>query len=108
MMLGQHFALKDLGRLHYFLGVEASWIMDGNLDLSRTQYITDLLQWTTMLSSKPQPTPMISSSHLTQDGSTVVLNALHCTGYLLDPYRIYFSLDLNLFIVLIRYVNSCI
>jgi len=44
MMLGQHFALKDLGRLHYFLGVEASWIMDGNLDLSRTQYITDLLQ----------------------------------------------------------------
>jgi len=75
MMFGQHFALKDFGCLHYFFGVEASWIMDGNLHLSQTKYITDLLQRTTMLSLKLQPMPMISSSCLTQDGSTAVLDA---------------------------------
>ena len=74
-MFEQHFTLKDLGRLHHFLSVEASWTMDCNLNLSQTKYIIDLLQRTNMLSSKPQPMPMISSSRLTQDGSTDVLDA---------------------------------
>ncbi|XP_068466265.1 uncharacterized mitochondrial protein AtMg00810-like [Phaseolus vulgaris] len=70
--LQQHFGLKDLGRLHYFLGIEISWTTHGSLHLSQTKYITDLLHKSGMLSSKPQPTPMISSMRLTRDGTTTV------------------------------------
>jgi len=70
--LNQHFALKNLGSLQYFLGVEAHWTSDGGLHLSQTMYILDLLQKTNMISSKPQPTPMLSTSRLTKDVTTVV------------------------------------
>jgi len=60
--LSQHFGLKNLGRLHYFLGVEAHWTTDGGLHLSQTKYIIDLLQKTNMGFSKPQPAPMLSTS----------------------------------------------
>ena len=70
--LNQHFALKNLDTLHYFLGVEATWTLDGGLHLSQTKYILDLLHKTNMLSSKPQPTPMLSTSCLTKDATSVV------------------------------------
>jgi len=70
--LQQHFGLKDLGRLHYFLGIEALWTSNGSLHLSQTKYIKDLLQKSRILSSKPQPTLMISSIRLTRDGTTIV------------------------------------
>ena len=70
--LSQHFALKDLGTLHYFLGIEATWTLDGGLHLSQTKYIQDLLRKTNMLSSKPQPTPMLSTTRLTIDATTAV------------------------------------
>jgi len=68
--LSNEFALKDLGRLHFFLGIHVLWNSDGSLHLSQNQYITDLLQRTNMHNSKPLPTPMISSSRLSQDGTT--------------------------------------
>jgi len=67
--------LKDLGKLHYFLGVEASWTPDGSLHLSRHKYITDLLTKSEMLHSKSQPKPMLPSTHLTHDGMTAVDDA---------------------------------
>ena len=70
--LSQHFALKDLGTLHYFLGIEATWTLDGGLHLSQTKYIQDLLRKTNILSSKPQPTPMLSTTRLTIDATTAV------------------------------------
>ena len=41
--LGSRFVLKDLGPLHYFLGIEVSKVADGSLHLSQTKYINDLL-----------------------------------------------------------------
>jgi len=32
--LSTHVALKDLGSLHYFLGIETSWNRDGSIHLS--------------------------------------------------------------------------
>lgn len=63
------FGLKDLVRLQYFLGMKATQTTNEDLHLSQTKYIKDILQKYNMLSSKPQPTPMISSSKLAQDGS---------------------------------------
>jgi hypothetical protein len=41
--LEQNFALKDLGDLHYFLGIEVTKIKDGIL-LSQSKYAMDILQ----------------------------------------------------------------
>ena len=44
--LNSNFALKNLGTLSYFLGVEVSYPTNGGMFLSQTKYITDLLQKT--------------------------------------------------------------
>jgi hypothetical protein len=41
--LGQEFALKDLGDLHYFLGIEVKKVYDGII-LAQGKYACDLLQ----------------------------------------------------------------
>ena len=51
--LGLSFALKDLGSLHYFLGIEVSWLKDNSIHLSQAKYIKDLLRRTNMNNSKP-------------------------------------------------------
>jgi len=71
-ILHTNFALKDLGKLHYFLGIETTWTPEGNLHLSQSKYIRDLLRKTNMTGASPQPTPMISSLRLTQEGSTAI------------------------------------
>lgn len=42
-MLSSCFCLKDLGLLHYFLGIQVSNTTEGNLRLSQAQYIKNLL-----------------------------------------------------------------
>jgi len=37
------FTLEDLGKLHYFIGIEVTWQNDGGLHLSQNKYIVDLL-----------------------------------------------------------------
>jgi hypothetical protein len=71
------FALKDLGPLHYFLGVEATWHEDG-LHLSQQRYIYDILTKTNMLLVKPVSTPMSASTTLSRfDGSTITDTTLY-------------------------------
>jgi histone deacetylase 1/2 len=41
--LNEDFALKDLGDLHYFLGIEVSKVRDGIL-LTQEKYTNDILQ----------------------------------------------------------------
>jgi Reverse transcriptase (RNA-dependent DNA polymerase) len=57
--LQSKFAIKDLGTLHYFLGIEVSSLATGLL-LTQTKYISDLLDRTNMLDCKSCPSPMIS------------------------------------------------
>jgi histone deacetylase 1/2 len=61
--LSQEFAVKDLGRLKYFLGMEAHQLAEGLL-LSQSQYIFNLLQRTNMVDAKPVSSPMSSSQKL--------------------------------------------
>jgi len=71
-MLSKDLSLKDLGSLHYFLGIEASTTSEGNLHLFQTRYIKEILHRTNMLESRAQPTPMISFLRLTKNASTAV------------------------------------
>ena len=54
--LNSVFALRDLGPLSYFLGVEVSYD-EGFMHLNQAKYITDLLHKIEMFDRKPSKTP---------------------------------------------------
>jgi histone deacetylase 1/2 len=67
--LKKEFALKDLGDLHYFLGIEVCKTNNGVL-LTQDKYASDLLKKTNMFSSKPLVLLFL-----------LVRNYLHVKGY---------------------------
>ncbi|KAA0035208.1 putative mitochondrial protein [Cucumis melo var. makuwa] len=62
--LGQHFEMKDLGSLNYFLGLEVSWRSDGYL-LSQAKYASDLLVRSRIIDSNMASMPLDPNVHLT-------------------------------------------
>lgn len=72
--LGSTFAMKDLGYLHYFLGIEVHRTTD-KLFLSHTKYAVDLLQKFKMDGAKPISTPMVNGNKLSI--SMVTLSLIH-------------------------------
>lgn len=68
------FALKDLGELNYFLGIEVSKTAAG-VHLSQAKYIADLLAKHDMASCSPVPTPMSTGHHLTKSSGSPISNA---------------------------------
>ncbi|CAN6719196.1 unnamed protein product [Malus baccata var. baccata] len=73
--LQETFAIKDLGRLKYFLGIEMATSSKG-LFLNQRKYVTDLLKETNLLDCKPTTSPIDSKLKLTMDGE-----ALHNVSY---------------------------
>ena len=63
--LNKSFLLKDLGSLHYFLGIKA-FQDETCLNLTQSKYIANLLQKTNMAVAKPLPTPTISRKVLSK------------------------------------------
>lgn len=61
--LGPTFAMKDLGPLHYFLGLEVHRTNE-NLFLSQTKYAIDLLRKYKMDGAKPYSSPMVTGNKL--------------------------------------------
>ena len=61
--LSRLFSMKDLGALHYFLGMEITRSSSG-LHLSQSKYILDLLKKTNMVDCKPVLTPAVSGRRL--------------------------------------------
>lgn len=80
--LSSCFALKDLGPLHYFLGVQVNCLSNGGLHLSQHKYINDLLIRTNMHAAKPLPTPMQTNLCIPKD----VFSTLH--DQLSEPFNI--------------------
>ena len=68
------FAIKDLGNLNFFLGVEALPTTNGLL-LSQKRYILDLLGKTKMLEAKPLSSPMASPTNLSAFEGDPLLDA---------------------------------
>ena len=62
-LLDQHFKIKNLGDLTYFLGLEVAHNSSG-IHLSQRKYTIDLLHETGMQNCSPMPTPMAHSSRL--------------------------------------------
>lgn len=62
--LNKLFAMKDLGGLQYFLGLEAKFNKEG-LYLTQTKYATDLLKRLQMEDAKPYSNPTTSGQKMT-------------------------------------------
>nr|GEV41405.1 hypothetical protein [Tanacetum cinerariifolium] len=73
--LGFAFALKDLGLLNYFLGIEIVHHVSDIL-LSQKKYILDLLQRADLSNCNPVSSPMVTSSSLSLDESTAFSNSV--------------------------------
>lgn len=71
--LATRFALKDLGQLSYFLGIEAQRTPAG-LHLMQNKYILDLLAKTKMQDAKHVSTPMATHQKLTLSIGTPLAN----------------------------------
>jgi hypothetical protein len=67
VQLREDFAVKDLGVLSFFLGVEVHHTSTSFI-LTQRKYISDLLSRTNMISSKGVPTPMLPTEKLSLDG----------------------------------------
>lgn len=67
--LATEFSIKDLGDLHYFLGVEIIR-NDKGFFLSHTNYALDLLTCAKMVDCKPISIHFVVSSHLLETGTT--------------------------------------
>ena len=61
--LNKHFAIKDLGDLHFFLGIEVKKTKNG-LILTQGKYAMDLLARVGMLNCKSAPTPLSTTEPL--------------------------------------------
>jgi hypothetical protein len=67
--LGQEFALKDLGRLNYFLGIEVNHVHNGII-LTQEKYASDLLKKVGMNNCKAVSTPLVVSEKLSASKGT--------------------------------------
>ncbi|KAD3338470.1 hypothetical protein E3N88_06134 [Mikania micrantha] len=66
--LHQEFAIKDLGSLNYFLGLEVMHTENG-LFLSQAKYALDILTRAGLVDVKPVSTPLATTDAFTSDGT---------------------------------------
>jgi Reverse transcriptase (RNA-dependent DNA polymerase) len=76
--LSNRFTIRDLGQIHFFLGVQVT-SSDKGLFLSQTKYPSDLLVRANMLNCKPILSPMASGTNFSQIGMSGSLPfSQHC------------------------------
>jgi hypothetical protein len=68
--LRAEFAVKDLGELHFFLGIDVKRTATG-FYLSQERYAEDILERVGMANCKPVSTPVDSKGKLTADGAAI-------------------------------------
>lgn len=103
--LGQHFSMKNLGLLHYFLGMEITRTPT-TMYLSQSKYILDLLQKTKMSDAKPLTTPAATGRKLSIYEGEPLADGTDFRSVVV-PSNIFFSHGLILLSQSIRSVNIC-
>ena len=72
--LATEFEMKDLGMMHYFLGMEV-WKNADGISLGQGKYAVDILKRFGMMDCKAMTTPMASNLKLLSDASIEVVDA---------------------------------
>ena len=70
--------MKDLGLMHYFLGLEV-WQISEGIFLNQGKYVVDILKRFNMLECKAMATPMDSNLKLLVDESLELVDVTHYT-----------------------------
>ena len=65
--LNKRFEMKDLGKLHFCLGVEIIWDKSGSCSLNQQNYVKAVLEKFNMQECKPVSTPMNAGVKLVKD-----------------------------------------
>ena len=71
--LTSEFEMKDLGLMHYFLGIEV-WQRPDEIFLSQGKYTVDILQRFGMMDCKSMATPMVTNLKLLSDSSSELVH----------------------------------
>ena len=74
--LAEEFEIKDLGLMHYFLGLEV-WKSLGEIFLNQGKYAVEILKRFNMLECKVMDTPMDSNLKLLADDSSELVDMTH-------------------------------
>ncbi|KRY26977.1 Retrovirus-related Pol polyprotein from transposon TNT 1-94, partial [Trichinella spiralis] len=65
--LAKSFEMKDMGPIHYCLGIEIKQSANGDIEMSQQKYIMDILERFKMMNSKPVETPIDASNKLSTE-----------------------------------------
>jgi len=76
LQLGKEFAMKDLGPLHFFLGVEVKYF-EGGIHLNQSKYAVELLAKIEMTLSKAVATPLAQKHGLHEAVGSLVDASLY-------------------------------
>ena len=74
--LAKEFEMKDLGLMHYFLGVEVWKILEG-IFLNQGKYAVEILKIFDMLDCKVMATPMDTNLKLLFDETSELVDMTH-------------------------------
>ena len=74
--LAEKFEMKDLGLMHYFLGLEV-WKISEGIFLNQGKYAVEILKRFNMLECKAMATPMDSNLKLLADDSSELVDMTH-------------------------------
>jgi hypothetical protein len=74
--LASEFKMKDLGQMHYFLGLEV-WQNPSEICLSQGKYVVEILKRFGMMDCKSMTTPMTTNPKLLCDTSSEIVDARH-------------------------------
>ena len=72
--LAAQFGMKDLGMMHYFLGMEV-WQNEDGISLGKGKYAVDILKRFGMMECKAMATPMTSNLKLLSGASSATVDA---------------------------------
>ena len=76
--LAAEFEMKDLGMMHYFLGMEVWQSVDG-IFIGQEKYVVEILNTFGMMDCKAMATPMASNLKLLSDASSESVDAtMYC------------------------------
>nr|GEW31483.1 hypothetical protein [Tanacetum cinerariifolium] len=103
--LGSAFALKDLGPLNYFLGIEIVPYVS-NILLSQKKYILELLQWAGLSNCNHVSSPMVTLSSLSLDDNIAFSNPVKYRQVVGSLQYVTLSWP-NIALLSTRYVNIC-